>query len=201
MLKELLKNRKFKGIVGKGLKHESVLDIFLFGSVVRGKEEPGDIDLLIIYVSKVDVEHSYELRKNLERGGFKVHVVSELYEKLFNSNFLARESILLEGYSLRKGDFLFSAFGFSSMVFFRYYLKGKSSSERMRFYYSLYGRGDEKGILDKFNAWKFSDRIIVCSVKDVEDVRGFLEKWGLRFDEFSVLLPARVAGKKFLELK
>ena len=201
MLKELLKNKRFREAIRGFLKTEGILDVILFGSVVRGKDEPNDIDLLVVYSSKVDNEKNYELRKNLEKEGLKVHVVAESYEKLFSSAFLSREGVLTEGYSLRNDSFVFASFGFSSMVFFRYYLRGKSDSDRMRFYYGLYGRGGEKGVLDSFGAVKFSDGVVTCPIEKVDDMRNFFRKWEIKFDEFSVLLPRRMSEKNILEIK
>jgi len=36
-----------------------------------------------------------------------------------------------------------------------------SKSKRMIFYYSLYGRGKEKGLLEKTGSHKFSESIII----------------------------------------
>ena len=50
MLKKLLKNAVFKSEIRKFFrKNESeIVDIILFGSIVKGKEKPRDIDILII---------------------------------------------------------------------------------------------------------------------------------------------------------
>ena len=196
-----LKNKKFREIVRKFLKEENVLDVILFGSVVRGKDEPNDIDILVVYASNVNTEKNYELRKNLEKERLKAHVVGESYDKLFSSEFLSREGILIEGYSLKNNEFMSSAFGFSSMVFFRYYLKGKSNSDRMRFYYGLYGRGNGGGVLESFGAIKFSDGVVACPIEKAHDIKNFFKKWEIACDEFNVLLPKRISGKKILGLK
>ena len=156
MLKQLLKSKIFNELIKEGLNEKDVLDIFLFGSVVRGKEEPNDIDLLVVYVSKEDTDYNYELRKKLEREGFKVHVNGISYKDLFNSSFFAREGILFEGYSFKSKDFLTHAFGFSSFMLFRYHFDGMNNSDRMRFYYALYGRNNEKGVMEEFNCYKQS---------------------------------------------
>ena len=47
-------------------RHERQLkDIVLFGSFVRGKAKPEDIDILIIFKTKVNKDVEYELKKLL----------------------------------------------------------------------------------------------------------------------------------------
>ena len=44
-----------------------ILDIIIFGSFIKGKENPKDIDILILYKNKKDIEKSYELKKLLKK--------------------------------------------------------------------------------------------------------------------------------------
>src|SRR3989344_4160672 len=145
MLKELLKNKKFNEIIDFALNKGTLLDIILFGSSVKGKDEPEDIDLILVYAFKEDKDHNYEIKKQFENTRFKAHIVSISYSDIWKPSFLARESIILEGYSFRNKQFLFSSIGLSSFVLFRYKLGKMNNSERMRFYYSLYGRGKTSG--------------------------------------------------------
>lgn len=201
MLKELLKNKKFSKIAEKISNEGKVIDIILFGSIVRGKDKPGDIDLLLIYPFKDDSDYSYEVKKRFEKDGFKVHISGIAYEKLFSSNFLARESVLSEGYSFKHKEFLSLAFGFSSFVIFRYYLNGLNDSERMKFYYSLYGRRNEKGVLKIFESIKFSDRVILTHISQDENIKEFFDKKKIRYDKIPILLPTRLASRRFLGVK
>src|SRR3989338_1921090 len=198
MLKHLLKNKEFKEIIKDGLKNDQILDIILFGSITKGKEKPKDVDLLVLYKDKVNHDYDYELRKKLEDKGFKAHVIGSSYFDIFQPSFLAREGILSEGFSFKTNDFLFSSFGFSSFVLFRYSLKDMNDSNRTRFYYSLYGRGKEKGILDIFKCYKFSDNTIISPIDNSENLKEFFEKKNITFDQISLLLPKRMSDKRFL---
>ena len=201
MLKELLQNKTFRKIVDKAISKNYVLDIVIFGSVVRGKDTPNDIDILVIFSNKVETDFLYDFRKEFEDKKLNVHIIGKTYKHLFESSFLARESILTEGYSLKENDFLSRLYGFSTLTLFRYSLKGASNSERMGFYYSLYGRGNEGGVLDKLGAHKFSDGVIACPIERKEDIVEFFMKKKIKFEEFPILLPSRLMSKKFLELK
>ncbi len=169
-----------------------LIDIILFGSVVHGKKSPGDIDIILLFHHKKDLQCSYELRKIFERAtGMKVDLVAKTYEELFEATFTAREAILSEGYSLIRRNLLSAGFGFKNMVLFTYALKGKTKSERMRFYYSLYGRST-KGMLHKLKAIKYTDTILLCPMQHRDEMHSYLQSWRLEFTEVPVLIPERV---------
>ena len=100
---------------------------------------------------------------------------------------------------MRLSKFLSSAFGFSSFVLFRYTLKGMNNSKRMKFYYSLYGRRSVIGVLETFRSYKFSDNLIASPIEQADNIKGFFESNGIRFDVINVLLPTRISSRKFLE--
>ena len=54
MSKEQLKNTKLKSELKDFLKKNRhiLLDIIIFGSFIKGKEKPNDIDILILYKDK-----------------------------------------------------------------------------------------------------------------------------------------------------
>jgi len=199
MLKELLKNKKFNRIIDKCLKNSDVLDAILFGSIVRGKEEPKDIDILIIFKTLIDREFVYNLRKEFENETFNIHIMPLTYAEMFAPSFLAREGIIFEGYSLKFKKNFCSTFGLASFVLFKYHLNNKTNSEKMRFYYALHGRNKSVGVLNIFNSYKFSDKFIISPANESEKIRDFLNKNEIKYEETPILLPDRLARRAFLE--
>ncbi len=200
MLRKLLKNTKFLKIIKKYLKDAEIVDILLFGSITRGKEKLRDIDILIIFISKENLETEFKLRRELKNIGLNIHITGKGYNELFSSSFLAKESILTEGYSMKQKKFLAESFGYLSFILFKYFLKGMSKSTRMRFYYSLYGRGKDKGILVKFNSYKFSDSVLLVPFEKTEEIKRFLDSWSIKYLEVPVLIPKRIVNYKiFIE--
>lgn len=195
MLKELLKNTRFKSEIKKFYQknRENIIDVVLFGSAVKGKARPNDLDLLLIFKSKVILDLSYALRKSLEKLGFKTEIVSKTYQDLFNPNFKARESFLTEGYSLILNNFISRGLGFNNFILFKYNLKSLNKSQRMMFYYALYGRKKtDIGMLQKLNSKKFSENLILTPVVQKELMKDFLNSWRLDFQEIPVLMPQRI---------
>jgi len=193
MLKELLQNTKLMSRIYQTYEQNKneILDIVIFGSFVRGKEKPKDIDLLLIYKSKVNAELSYSIQKEFETFNLKVDLVSKVYSDLFKSAFVARESYFSEGYSLVQKGFISEKLGFKPTVLFRYDLSNLNKSERMRFYYSLYGRNSE-GIIKKLGLTKFSERILISPIEKSEEVKEYLNNWKIKYLETPILMPSRI---------
>ena len=173
---------------------KQIIDILLFGSAVKGKETPQDLDLLIIFKEKKEYQLAQELKKSIQsRTKLNVEIILKTYEELFLENFIAREAILAESYSLLNKINFAAGFGYLTRVLFSYQLKGKTSSERTRFYYALYGRGF-KGVLENLNAQKYAETVILCPLENQMKMREFLESWKVEFKEISLLMPQRLVG-------
>ena len=171
---------------------KEVLDIILFGSVLKGKEKPRDVDILLLFKEKNSLDLMQKLRKLLGLITDKpVEVTGKTYRELFSENFIAREALLSEGYSLINKASIAKGMGYQPEIMFNYNLKGKNKSERMRFYYSLYGRG-VPGILKKLNSIKYTDTIIICPVEHQEEMRSFLDSWKIEFKDTPILIPSRI---------
>ena len=95
VLNKLLRNTKFLSKVDKFFKdnEKEIIDIILFGSVIKGKDKPRDVDILILFSKKKDIDLAYDFRKNLERLGLKVSITSKTYKELFEPSFMARDAI------------------------------------------------------------------------------------------------------------
>ena len=191
MLKELLRNKKFQSIITK-FYNGDIVDIVLFGSSVKGKEKPKDIDILLIFNKRVDSNLAYKLRKSLEMLNLKVSITPIVYKDLFNTSFLAREAFINEGYSIINKTTIAKGLGFDSFYLFTYNLKNLNKSDRMKFYYSLYGRNRGKGMLKILNAIKFSENMILVPVERIEEARDYLSSLNIEYKETPVLIPERI---------
>lgn len=167
-----------------------ILDVVLFGSTVRGKKEPKDIDLLLLFAQRIDNDAAYRLRKILEKKvGIEVQITSKTYRQLFSSKFVARESILAEGRSILVGKTFSEAFGYSSHTMLKYSLKGRDKSEKMQFYYALHGRKTE-GLLKRTGSTRFSESVLLVPTKNLDAVLEFFTHWKIDARKSIVLIPA-----------
>ena len=169
-------------------KHPELLDIILFGSFRKGKEHPRDMDVILLFKEKKNFgvlqEYRWLIKSALK---MEVDALGKSYAELFESSFLARTSFLSEGYSLVRKKSISEGLGYDSQILFTYNLQGKNKSERMRFYYSLYGR-NSIGMLNKLKAEKYTDTVILCPVSNQTEMREFLSSWKIEFREKSILI-------------
>ena len=167
----------------------SVIDVLLYGSTVRGKTTPRDIDLLVLFADRTDDRLAHAFEKELKKKGFSAEVQARSWAELFETGFLAREAILSDAVSLINGKFLHALFGYASYVLFRYSLKGFTKTRRVRFHYALRGRGTTAaGFLSKVKGTKLADSSVLVPVKQADEFASFLQDWQADFTQASVLM-------------
>ena len=104
----ILKDTKLKNKLKKLLdQYPEVIDVVVFGSVVRGKKKPSDIDILVLFKTKVLKQVEYKIRKTIEQTYETVSIISKTEKTLLDSSFDARESYLFEGVSFITKNTLF----------------------------------------------------------------------------------------------
>jgi len=172
---------------------DEIDDIILFGSLLKGKDKPNDIDLLIIFKEKINKNLEFELRKKL-KDPYQINSITK--KELDGDNFIAKEGLYLEGYSFFKKDYLSNSLGFISLGYLKYDLKNIKGSKRIRFYYALMGRNKSKGFLSELNAKRFSDSVIVCDYSQIEKLKEFFDNWEIDYIIVPSLVPKRL--KKIL---
>ncbi len=134
-------------------KREKIFDIIVYGSFVKGKSKPNDIDIVVIFLEgslkeRLDIIQQIKLKIKLE---FPIDIKQILLTDLFSSDFFARSGILLEGVSLFSGKKLCEQLGFKASTLFWYALEGLTHTEKVTFNYAIAGRGTSSGILKEFD--------------------------------------------------
>lgn len=173
---------------------KKIMDIILYGSAIKGKPKPRDIDIIIIFKAASKKEYfdiPYELRKLLEKEGLKADVKGIFLEEIFNPSLLSRTALLLEGYSFIKKSFLAKQLGFTAYSVFKYSLKNLSHSKKTRFQYALGGRGTKQGILDELNGQHIGAGAVFIPIQLSEQFKNFLISWDIKFDELQGLFIKR----------
>lgn len=179
-------------------KYPELLDILVFGSLVRGKQHPSDIDILLLFKEKVDKNIEYLVRKTLEKHAKNISFISKTEQTVFDSAFDARESMLFEAKSLLTGENIAKQYGFSSFGMFKYQFKQWSKLQKTKFYYALNGRG-KTGIADQYKSIKLSDSVILVPLEHIEEFRSFLETWKIDYKYIPLIIPSRLGKKSILE--
>ncbi len=183
------------------IKYPKMADIILFGSSARGKENPRDRDILVLFEKEIDKNAEYSVRKELEKYYAGINIISKTEKNILEESFDAREGILFEGKSLVSGKRFAQRYGFLSFGAFKYNFEGWSKLKKTKFYYALNGRGKKNGIARRLGCIKLSDSLILTSLEKIEKFKEFLDVWKINYRYIPLLLPTRLGRKKILESK
>lgn len=171
-------------------KEHEVFDIVLYGSAAKGKEEPRDIDVMLIFSEgslgkRLDL--AQKLKVILEKEVINLDVKGMLLSEFFDKNLLARQNLLIEGYSLINETYLAEQLGFRGYALFTYGLKNLNQSEKTRFTYALIGRNSE-GISSKLNSMPVGKGVIIIPVENSLIFEDFLKSWKIKYDKKMVII-------------
>ncbi len=172
--------------------HVEIKDIILFGSLLRGKEKPNDVDILLIFKKRIDKDIEYNLKNSFKKFSLIISIISKTEKECFDPSFDVRESILFEGYSLLKSKFVSKDFGFASLGLFIYNTKFLTNTQKTKFYYAFNGRGKNKGLIRQWDAIKLSDNIITTPLNKIEQAKEFFEYWKISYKYIPFLIPERM---------
>ena len=167
------------------IKKNQVVDIIIFGSSVRGKSFPKDIDLCIL-INKKDEGKSLDLVDSLSKLIRKAHINILTLADFISGNTLAK-TLLAEGYSLSHNKSLAKVLGFDNKSLFIYSLKKFSSSKRVRFHYLLRGRHGSKGILYKIQGKFIGTGSIIVPTDQEDYLKEVFDKWKVEYKIHRVL--------------
>ena len=170
---------------------KKISDIILFGSIARGKTNPTDIDVLVLFSEKVDKELEYAFLKEARKQLPTISIVSKTKSELVEESFDARESYLFEGISLLTKKTICSDFGFVGVGLFTYSLQNLTSTQKIQFFYALNGRKD-KGFIHASKSKKISFALILTPKESIEATKEFLNYWKIEYKYIPALLPKRI---------
>lgn len=186
MLKDL------KKCLTSELKNKRLFDIVIYGSSVKGKSSPRDLDILVIFNSGSLEERLNELQKikfKLKKISDKIDAKQILLKELFTSNFLARTGIILEGISLIKEKRFSETMGFKAFALFNYSLRKLNHAQKIKFNYVLSGRNQE-GIIKKLNGSRLVSGAAKIPIENSIEFEEVLKMHGVDYKKIDILEAA-----------
>ena len=179
-LKKYLKNEK----------RESIFDIIIFGSLVKGKLTPRDIDILVIFLHgtlKERLNIIQEIKNNLKNKiEGNIDLKQALLKELFSPEFLARTGILLEGFSVYKNKKFCQTLGFESFTLFWYNLNRLTHTQKVKFNYILSGR-NQKGIIDSLGGKRLANGVIKIPIETSFEFEEILKNNKVNYNKKNIL--------------
>ncbi len=167
-----LAKNKFKSY----LKEKEILDIIIFGSAIKGKALPEDIDIAII--SDTDIKVNIY--------GFHISVIKP--KNFFVNPPSITTTILKEGYSLKHNKFLSETYGFSNRVMFIYDLSGLNSSNKVKAVNVLRGKKRELGLVKENKGEWLANRVFIIPVDCEKLFEKFFINFKIKFRKFFILI-------------
>lgn len=110
-------------------RYKEINDIYLFGSFVKGKFRPADIDIAVI-TDKKDFELLKRVIKELDKYP-KLHIEMFMFSEIFTEPIW--KSLLSEGFSIKKNKYLRELMDIDSGVLYNYDLRKLNHSEKTMF--------------------------------------------------------------------
>lgn len=179
-LKKCLKNE---------LKDKTIFDIVVYGSLVKGKMDPNDLDIVIIFKQgslNERLERLQQIKKKI-RLKEKVDIKGILWEELFQEGFFGRTGIFLEGISLINEKPFSYKMGFEGFAIFVYNLKNKSHTEKVKFNYLLNGR-DRDGLIKMMGGKHLGAGVIQIPISRSLEFDEVLKRHNIQYSKIDNLI-------------
>ncbi len=182
---QLQQMRKLKRSLKSLLKKEnSLVDIFLFGSAMKSKEKPRDVDIIALFRRK-DLKKMEDVLYCLKKigDGLKIDLHAEpiVVDNIFREKVYA--SVIHEGFSIKEMKLIRDMLNFKSYVLFTYKLEDKKPSEKVRLSYALYGRKKGEGLLKSLKGEVIGRSSILVPTEKQEIMRNFFKEWKVEYNE------------------
>ena len=151
-------------------KYKEIKDFIIFGSFVKGKYAPKDIDIALV-VDKKDISLVGEIKEQLGIKNLDIEIVNP--EEIYQSKLGL--ILISEGFSIKSNKFLRESLGLYPMKIYTYEIKNLTQTKKV-----LFGRGLNQIIRDT-KATKLGAGSIMVPVKDSGNFEDFLQTWGLKY--------------------
>lgn len=149
----------------KTLLNEDIIDIFIFGSKIKGKTNYSDIDLAVL-LKKEDKDIKEKIKRLVPNSDVQILYIEDIYEKIFLT-------IIKEGYSIKNNDYMHNLYGLKPVKIYKYSLNQLTPSKKVMF---------ERGIKTIPNITKLSNSVIMVEIKNTGEFEEFLKLWDMDID-------------------
>lgn len=162
---------------------DSVWDIIIFGSFVKEKPRPGDIDVAFIF-KKGGMKLAEELSGEVEKISDLVHYNWMFLEKIEKNPLWM--TLMLEGYSVKNNKRLSDVFGYRTGVIFSYSLSNLKN--KSKFSHALFGRGGNIGKIKEVDGEVLAKGVLLVPMEKSDSFKDFLNYWKVDYKIYRVMI-------------
>ena len=158
------------------LKNKEVLDVILFGSVIKGKANPRDIDIAIIT----------EETLNPKIKGF--HISQLTPKDFFHNPPTLATTLLREGFSLKQNKSLAETLRFKNRTLFTYNLSTLNNSTKVKIVNTLRGKNKTKGLVEQQGGNWLANQVFTTPIEAEHITEQFLINFKVQFTKSHILM-------------
>ena len=114
--------------------------------------------------------------------------INLLTEKQFIEGDTLTNTLIKEGFSIKKNKKIAEIWSFSNKSLFIYNLKKFSNTERVKLHYVLRGRYGQKGILEDLKGEFLGTGTIIIPSENEEKLKEVFDKWGINYSTKIMLI-------------
>jgi len=158
------------------LKDKEILDIILFGSLIKGKAMPEDIDIAVITEKPLKIEIP----------DFHVSILSP--RDFFINPPMIVNTLIREGYSLKNNKLFSEIYKFESRVLFIYQLKDLKPSLRVKIVNQLRGKKNEKGLVEENKGKWLANQVFTVPIGNEYIFQKLFINFEVKFNKSYILI-------------
>ena len=147
------------------LKNKQIIDIIIFGSKSKNKISPRDIDIIILLNEKRN-EFKEMVISLVPNADVQLISLEDIYKNIF-------VTLLEEGFSVRKNNYLHNLYGLKPVKLYKYSLKQLTPSKKVMF---------ERGIKAVKGIKRQSNSVVLVPIENTGEFEDFLRQWDLDID-------------------
>jgi predicted nucleotidyltransferase len=147
------------------LKNSNITDIIIFGSIVKSKISPGDIDVAVL-VKEKNLEIRNTILKLIPDADVQLITIEDFENKIFLS-------LIKEGYSIKNNQYMHEIYKIRPIKMYKYSLKQLTSSQKVMF---------ERGIKTIEGLKRLSNSVVLVPIEFTGKFESFLRQWDMDID-------------------
>lgn len=164
---------------------EDVADVLIFGSYVKGKAKPQDIDICLIFRNKIKLDIVHKAEALL---GENYHVSSLSVDNFFTNVHSLAKTLLLEGKSIISGSRFACNLGLTAKLLYSYDLSSESSSKKVRFVYLLRGRNGSAGLVKDWGGEFIAPSAFFVPIEKDNEAQEVFDAWKIKYARKKLML-------------
>lgn len=160
-------------------KYKELADIFVFGSIVKGKNNPQDIDVALFFKDKMPKELINSIKKEI-----KAIIDEEIDIEVLDVYSQLWLVIAGEGFSVNKNRFMHEFYKVKPVVLYNYSLKKLNSTQKVQFTRGL------NEMINSTEGIKLTRSVVLIPLKNKIKFDEFLNSWSMMYETKSFeLMP------------